>query len=408
MMELVDIGDLKSPDHNGRVGSIPTLGTLMMRTVVRTIRDVLFPKDEPLITISVHKEALLQNLRAYQREYPEAQFAPVLKSNAYGHGLCVVARILESEPIAFFMVDSLYEARRLRAGGIRKRILVMGYVRPRTIATNTLSHIDFAITSLSQLKELSALATGKTRVHLKIDSGMHRQGILPEELDEAIRLVRENSSIVVSGIGSHFADADTEHSALTKRQIERFTQAQEKLTQAFGEVPFRHISATKGVPFLEETNTTVVRLGIGLYGFDTSATKRMSLQPALSMHTVVSSVRTIPAGESVGYNGTYTTDTEETLATIPTGYYEGVDRALSNKGGVYIKGVWCPFRGRVSMNMSTVDVTLVPDIRPLDPVLVISNNLHEQNAVTQMAEDAGTTPYVILAHLPEHLKRVVV
>lgn len=380
----------------------------MMRTVVRKIRDALFPKDEPLITISIHKEALLQNLRAYQREYPEAEFAPVLKSNAYGHGLCVVARILEREPIAFFMVDSLYEAKKLRAGGIKKRILVMGYVRPRTIASNTLSQIDFAITSLSQLKELAGLATGNTRIHLKIDSGMHRQGILPEELDEAIRLIQQNSSLVVSGVCSHFADADTENSALTRRQIERFTQAQDALAQVFGDIPFRHISATKGAPYLKETGTTVVRLGIGLYGFDTSATQQMPLKPALSMHTSVSSVRTVSARESVGYNGTYTTEEEETLATIPTGYYEGVDRALSNKGGVYIRGVWCPFRGRISMNMSTVGVSSVPGILPGDEVLVVSNNASDRNSVTQMAEDAGTTPYVILAHIPEHLKRVVV
>ena len=380
----------------------------MMRTIARNIRDAIFPKDEPLITISIHEKALLGNLHAYQNAYPDAVFAPVLKSNAYGHGLCLVARILEKESIAFFMVDSLYEARKLRRGGIKKRILVMGYVRPTDIAGCTLPQVDFAVTSLSQLNELASLATGKTRIHLKIDSGMHRQGVLPEELDEAISLIQGNSSLTLSGVCSHFADADGEDSKLTRRQIERFTTSQDKLVQVFGDIPFRHISATKGAPYLRDTDTNVVRLGIGLYGFDTSATHQMNLTPALSMNTTVSSVRTILRGESVGYNGTYTNETEETLATIPTGYYEGVDRALSNTGGVYIKNIWCPFRGRISMNMSTVGVSNVPEIRPGDDVLVVSNNTTDKNSVAQMAEDAGTTPYVILVHFPEHLKRIIV
>lgn len=407
-MELVDIGDLKSPDHNGRVGSIPTLGTMKVRALIRNVRDALIEREAPLITVRIRKEALLHNFRTYSKAYPDARIAPVLKSNAYGHGLCVVARILESESIPFFMVDSLYEARKLRRGGIKKDILVMGYVRPEDITRNTLPHVAFAITSLSQLKAITRTVNSRTVIHIKVDSGMHRQGILPEEIPEAIALIKENSSLHVSGVCSHFGDADTENSAMTKRQIERYVEAQKILTEAFPTITEKHIAATKGAPFLKETATNCIRLGIGLYGFDTAVTPSMDLRPVLSMTTLVSSLRTVPAGEQVGYNGTYTTTQKETLATIPTGYYEGVDRALSNKGGVLICGMWCPFRGRISMNMSTVSVDAVPTVAPQDEVLVISDVHTDRNSVRLMAEDANTTPYVILAHIPEHLKRVVV
>lgn len=366
-----------------------------------------FRRAEPLITVSISKENLLHNLHTYQRQYPGLKFAPVLKSNAYGHGLCVVARLLDREQIAFFMVDSLYEARSLRADGVRSRILVLGYVRPHDIAKNPLKDVDFAITDLEQLRELAEDTRAAARLHLKIDTGMHRQGILPEQLDEAIELVRSNPHLIVTGACSHFADADTTGSAHVQGQIARWQDAVKKVAHAFSTLAYTHIAATKGVAYSAQVDANVARLGIGLYGFDTSPDGSSPVKPVMEMRSLITSLRALPAGESVGYNATYTLTRSSIIATVPVGYFEGIDRALSNKGAMFVHGTPAPLAGRVSMNMSSLDVTDIPDVRQGDKVIAISRNPDDTNCVEAMAEMAGTTPYVILVHVPQHLKRVV-
>ena len=404
-MKLVDIGDLKSLDRFGRVGSIPTPGTMSLRSLIRSIQRRLDPYA-PLIEVSISKSALLHNLRAYQARYPRLRFAPVLKSNAYGHGLTTVARILDEENIPFFMVDSLYEARQLRHAGIRTRILVMGYVRPRDMARARLKDIDFAVVAFEQIEEL-AHTRASLRLHLKLDTGMHRQGISNEDLPDALTLLAKNPTLSVIGVCSHFGDADGEVEARTKEQVSLYREMARQVLDAFPLIEFTHLAATKGVRFAEDASTNVVRLGIGLYGIDTSPYNDISLKPALSLTSSISSLRTLYPGDWIGYNATYTADSERTVASVPVGYFEGVDRGLSNTGFMQVNGRACPIVGRVSMNMSSIDVTEVPDARAGDAVTVISSAPEDLNSVVHMAEQAKTTPYVILAHLPAHLRRNV-
>ena len=369
-------------------------------------------RPSSLIRIGISRENLFHNLNAYRNAYPGQEFAPVLKSNAYGHGLILVAKLLDKEPIAFFMVDSLFEARRLKDAGIRSRVLVMGYVRPEDIARSRLRGVDFALVDIEQARELTRTLRTPKRVHIKVDTGMHRHGILPEQIHEVIALLRSNPNLQVVGLCSHFADADTAGSKHAALQVERWKSASEALTEAFPAIRYRHLAATKGVRYAEEASTNVARLGLGLYGFDTAPGEGASLRPVLEMRTIVSSVRTIPAGESIGYNATFTAPEPMTLATIPAGYYEGIDRRLSGKGSVRIKGVRCPIIGRVSMNMTSVDVSRVADVSPGDEVTVISRNLEDPNSIPQIAklvstDDYRESEYVMLAHLSPQLRRVV-
>ncbi len=367
---------------------------------------------QPLITIGISKENLLHNLNTYKSKYPDLAFAPVLKSNAYGHGLSTIAHLLDHEKIAFFMVDSFYEARALRHEGIKSRILVMGYVQPEEIAANTLPDIDFSIVDIEQLRSLAGIAYKKTRIHLKMDTGMHRHGILPTDLDKAIDILRSQSNISIVGICSHFADADTANSPHTANQVSVWNDARKKLQEAFSTIEYRHIAATKGIAFSKESGSNVGRTGIGLYGFDTSPDGGTDLKPVLEMRSIISSLRELPAGEFVGYNATHRTEKPTLIATVPAGYFEGVDRRLSGKGVMQVLGVDCPIIGRISMNMTSIDVSNVPGVSRGDVVTIISRNPAARNSIPSISELVSSeeykeSSYVTLVHIPQHLKRIV-
>jgi alanine racemase len=369
-----------------------------------------FDRYEPLIEIGISKENLLHNLHAYQEQYPELRFAPVLKSNAYGHGLSLVARILDTEDIAFFAVDSHYEARRLRRDGIRSPLLVMGYIRPEDIARSRLPDTDYGVVDLEQLRALTQYANHPVRIHLKLDTGMHRQGLVPEELPEAATLLKQNQHLKVVGIYTHFGDADNPDTKRTDGQIQVWKDAMHTVDCLFPYIEHRHLAATKGIPLIEGVGSTAARLGIGLYGFNTSPHMSLALKPVLEMRSLVAGLRTVPQGDWVSYAATYTAPSDRIIATVPVGYYEGFDRKLSNVGSMTVRGVACPVAGRISMNMTTLDVTDAPGVRQGDPVIVISRNPEDPNSISsimQLVDIDGYTEYVFLVHIPEHLRRVV-
>jgi len=376
----------------------------LLRTLLRRIRRAL-THDKPLISVSISKENLLHNLRAYQEQYPAQKIAPVLKSNAYGHGLTVIASLLDTEDVAFFMVDSLYEARVLRRAGIKSRIVVMGYVRPESIARSSLKDTDYAVTDIEQLRSLSETVHKPVRIHLKLDTGMHRQGILPGDLEEAMALIQKNPRLSVVGVATHLADADNADTSFTETQLSLWKESLVQLEAAFPSITYRHASATKGARFSESYPMNALRIGMGLYGYDASFAAD-NLKLVLSMRSFITSIREIPKGDAVGYNASFTTERRSRIATVPAGYYEGVDRALSNVGSLQVNGAPAPIAGRVSMNMVSLDVTDVEAARG-DVVTLISRNPEDPNSVRSMALLAGSTPYVLLTHIPTHLYRVV-
>ena len=376
-----------------------------LRPLARRLRRLL-RRHEPLITVSISRENLLHNLRTYKEAFPNQAIAPVLKSNAYGHGLVVIAELLDNEDIAFFMVDSLYEAQVLRKAGIHSRIVVMGYVRPEAILSSRLPNTDFAIVDIEQLHALAKDAHAPVRLHLKLDTGMHRQGLLPEELSDAVELIKRNPRLCVVGVGTHLADADNVDTTFTETQLALWDSLLETIQPSFPSIVYTHAAATKGVRTSTTHPMNVLRVGMGLYGCDTAPGNPLPLKPVLSMRSFVTSVRTIPEGDTVGYNATFRAARPSRIATVPAGYYEGIDRGLSNIGSLQVNGVACPIAGRVSMNMTTVDITDAMVERG-DLVTLISRDPEDSNSVVSMARLAGTTPYVILAHIPTHLYRTV-
>lgn len=358
-----------------------------------------------LIEVRVSKDALLNNYRAFKNAYG-LPVAPVLKSNAYGHGLVEVATILEPEQPPFFVVDSVYEARVLRARGSTIPILIVGYVSPDSIAVNRLRDVAFTVTSLEMLRLLCGKKVA-ARVHIKIDTGMRRQGLLPEEMDEAIALLTQ-SNLLVEGICSHFADADGPDAVFTNAQIECWNKVVPVWKAAFPRLTWWHIGATAGAAYTKNIDANLVRLGTGLYGFPRHASQTFTLMPALSLWSTLTGSKTLKQGERIGYNGTFAAPHDMQVVTVALGYYEGVDRRLSNKGSMQVGGVLCPIVGRVSMNITTIDISSCPDAVLGTRVLVFSANPSDDNSLQNLARLCDTTPLELLVGIPQHLRRVVV
>jgi len=361
-----------------------------------------------LIEVLVLKDNLLGNLHEYQKHYPILDFSPVLKSNAYGHGLIEVARILDKEKIPFFTVDSLYEAELLRDNGIRSKILVIGYIDDNNLIHSQLIDVIFTITSLEQLQKINENISQKKMFHLKIDTGMHRQGVLLDQIKEVLEIIKANKFIELDGICSHFSDADGLEEDFTLAQIENWEQAVSLSKNAFPDIKYYHLANTAGSIYTSRAFCNVVRLGIGLYGINTALASDLDLKPALRMESVISSVKMISVGETVGYNNTYKADKATRIATVPVGYFEGVDRRLSNCGHFKVNGVDCPIIGRVSMNITSIDISGVANVKLGDKVTIISDKKEDNNSIENIAKCADTIPYEILVHIPPHLRRNVI
>ncbi len=335
-------------------------------------------------------------------------FAPVLKSNAYGHGLVPVAEILDKEEIAFLVLDSLHEAMILRNNGIKSEILIIGCTQPDNILKCKLSKISFTITGLEQLEEIACRASKRTKIHLKIDTGMHRQGILPEQIDKSIEILKANNSLILEGVCSHFADADNPNDNFSRSQIRLWEKSVQIFRENFKTLKYFHIANTAGIFYSKQTYGNVARLGIGLYGINSSFVKELNLKPVLQIQSIISSVKKIKAGKQVGYNNAYRLERDSIIATVPVGYFEGVDRRLSNCGYFKIGETFCPIVGRVSMNITSIDITSVPNTKLGDKVIIISDDANDKNSAENIAKTAQTIVYEILIHISQELRRIII
>lgn len=368
-----------------------------MRNILRRLFRSRFPY-EPLITVEISRERLLSNLAEFRRATSGQAIIPVLKSNAYGHGLYEVASILKDDKaIPFFAIDSYFEAIALRSKNVRTPLLIIGYNRPETIETSKLKDVSFTITSLEMLQSMRDISR-PTKIHLKIDTGMRRQGLLPSQLPEGVRLLKTNPKLILEGICTHFADADGADPSFTLGQIRSWDEIVANMQKEFPGLRYIHAANTAGMKYAEQIQANVSRLGIGLY------------RGVMEMRTMVTSVKDVVRDETVGYGNTYKAERDIKVATIPVGYYEGLDRRLSNKGFIQVgaERLACPIVGRVSMNMTSIDVSKVKDVRIGTEVVVISRNEKDPNSIESIAKLEGTIDYEVVAKIPAQLRRVLV
>ncbi len=370
----------------------------------------------PLSYLEIDTEALRANVRALRSELKGGQkVAGVIKANAYGHGDTLVAKALETE-VDYFQIDDIEEWRRIRLV-TQKPILLLGYVQTEEARELLGTETELAVFSMEQLRELASLSQDQPlKIHLTFDCLLGREGFLPIEAGDVISFLKSAPSLKLSGVYAHFANVeDTTDQTHAVNQVTTLTEIVEAFLDAgFSQFEVHH-SSTAGSMIFEDTRetiTTLARLGVGLYGYwpadhlkTASHLTKVSLTPALRWISHVAQVKTIPAGQSIGYGRTHVTDKDTVIALIPQGYSDGFDRGLSGKGHVLIAGEKRAVLGRVSMNMLVVDVTGSSVARG-DEVVLIGQQGNASITATDIANEISTIDYEILARLSPLLPRI--
>lgn len=350
--------------------------------------------------VVIYRERLLENLKILRKAAGQNRVALVLKSNAYGHGLVEVAEILDDQGVPFFAVDSYHEALALRSAGIKTNILVIGFTPFENIARNRRRDVAFTITDFEQLVLLAKNLKTRQTFHLKIDTGMHRQGIMPYEAAEAVNLIKSNMNVAIEGLCSHFADGDDVE--YTNSQIAIWNPIVEKLTLEFP-LKYIHLAATTGLRHLSKIKSNTARVGKGLYGLGNI----VGILPTLEMRVKLTGIKEIHSGDAVGYGMTFKAKKDMVVGNLPVGYFEGVDRRLSNIGVVKYKDKYCKILGRVSMNITTIDLSEMREPKAGDEVVVVSATREDANSVENLAKLCNTIALDFVVHIPAHLRRVI-
>ena len=348
---------------------------------------------------------------------PHTKLLAVIKTDGYGHGSVPIARCLEKFDFMYgYAVATVEEAVILRKAGISLPILILGYTFPYSYEELIREDIRPAVFRNDMLRELSKAAekAGKTaKVHIKIDTGMSRIGISPDDAGlNFVKEAMETPGIEIEGIFTHFARADETDKSSALKQLEVFQSFIGRIEKELGLIiPVKHCSNSAGIVEMPQANMDVVRPGIILYGLrpsDEVSREIISLRPALSLHSHVVYVKDIFPGQSVSYGGTFTALHKMRIATIPVGYGDGYPRMLSGKGYVLIHGKKAPILGRVCMDQFMVDVTDITGVKEGDSVTLIGTDGEETITAELLGELSGRFNYELVCDLGRRIPRVYI
>lgn len=374
--------------------------------VLSQIRTILGKgKYHPLNNITVSHKQLLANYNYLSSMNPNIQIAPVLKSNAYGHGLILVAKALDDAGAPFFCVDSLYEAYELLKAKIKTQVLIMGFIDPRSLQVKKLP-FSYAIYDTTLLDSISRYQPD-AGIHIFVDTGMHREGIAIDDLPFLLQTIKEYPSLRVEGLMSHFAIGNAPSHPVTLLQYKTFQKTRSMFIARNIAPTWEHIAASDALISMAKKKNidmgNMARVGLSLYGI--GGNKNAKLKPVLTFTTRIAQIKKINKGESVGYDATYTAKKDGVIGILPVGYHDGVDRRLSNKGSVLIDRVPCPIIGRVSMNITTVDISKVKNSFIGQEVVIYSADPQDPNTIEKAALLCNTIPYELLIHLSPTTRR---
>ncbi|MEM1176717.1 MAG: alanine racemase [Acidobacteriota bacterium] len=373
--------------------------------------------------LEIDGDAYRHNLRFLRDAVgPAVELSAVVKSNAYGHGLEAIARLAIDGGADSFCVHSIDEALALRALGFGEDILVMGHIplaRLREAVAHNLRIVLFNRETVEELGTLAEAVGVRPRVHLKIETGTHRQGLAGAELDSLIEALERHPAIDIEGAYTHFADIeDTTDHAYAQGQLSRFRGELERLADRGIRPRCRHSACSAAAVLFPETHFEMARVGISQYGFWSSKETKLSFEhrrghglgprPVLAWKTRVSQVKSIAGGASVGYGRTWRATRDSRIAILPIGYSDGYDRGFSNAAHVLIRGRRAPVRGRICMNLTMVDVTDIPGVGLEDAVVLLGADGEERITADDLAALAGTIHYEVVTRISPHLPRLVV
>lgn len=340
-----------------------------------------------------------------------------VKGNAYGHGMVECSKVFAEAGVDYLCVNSFEEAQKLRQANIGSPVLIMGYVPLENLEEAVTLGCDLIVYNPENIQVLAKIKDNfkgkdKVNIHLKIETGNHRQGVELSDLPQIIQLIKAQKNLHLKGISTHFANIeDRVHQEYAQYQLGRFNEALRLLKKKGLEPEYKHCANSAATLILPEAHFNFVRVGIAAYGlWPSEKTKRaasveIKLQPSLTWKTLVAQVKEVKKGELIGYGCTYKMPENGKIAVLPVGYYEGFDRGLSNKGVVLIHGKRAPVVGRVCMNMIMVDVSHIPNVQPKDEVVLIGKQEKEEVTAEEVAELLGTINYEVVTRINPELPR---
>lgn len=369
---------------------------------------------------NISLEAIQFNIGLFRANIdPRTTIMAVVKANGYGHGAVEAANAAISAGADRLGVAIVDEALQLRAAGIRRPIIVLGYTPPSSVRIAIEHDVTITVFTDDVLKQLivEAESLGKqARIHLKIDTGMNRIGITdPQEALFIARKANRSPFVVLEGIFTHFADADNEDPTYTMLQFQSFNETFGLLEKNGIQIPFRHCCNSAAAMRYPHMHQDMVRIGIALYGlspFPNTQLPDYPLKPAMSLVTRICAIKRIKAGQSVGYGCTFVAARDTIIATIPIGYADGLPRRLSNKGTALLHGARVPYAGKVCMDQTMLDITDVPGASVGDEVVLFGmagdgvNDYGGSIAIDEMASMLETISYEVVCTVGSRVSRV--
>lgn len=363
----------------------------------------------PQVQASIDLDAYRANLQAVAACAPNSQMLAVVKANAYGHGMVQMARAARSAGAQWLGVATLDEALALRTAGDVGRLLCWLASPGVPWAQAIESEIDVAASSAEQLAEIVAVGTPGARVHLKVDTGMSRNGALGPQwtsLIQAAAQAQADGKIEVAGTFSHFACADEPDHPANDRQEQAFRAALDEMAGIGLDPGVRHIANSAATLTRPSAHFDMVRIGIAAYGIepDPGLAHRVDLLPVMTLQARIAQVKTVPAGSSVSYGLTWTTPVQTRLAVVPVGYGDGIAIAASNKAKVLVGGRRVPVVGRICMDQLVVDLGDVPAERG-DVAVLFGPGTQGEPTAQDWATASGTIAYEVVTRLGDRITR---
>lgn len=359
--------------------------------------------------LEIDLNALVHNLNYYRsRLAPGVKVMGMVKAFSYGSGSYEIANVLQFHQVDYLTVAYADEGVELRKAGIKLPIMVMNpedesfdaiikyQLEPEIYSFRVLKMLEASLLRLS----LNAPPAG---IHLKIDTGMHRLGFDPVEVDELINQLKDRSHIRIKSVFSHLAASDSPaNDDFTRHQVSLFRMISERICSEFDYPILRHIANTAAITRFPEAQFDMVRLGIGLYGIAPTPEEQEKLENVSTLRSIISQIKHVPADDSIGYNRRYKAKNDTTIAVVPIGYADGLSRALSNGiGHLKVNGQFAPIVGSICMDMTMIDITCIK-AHEGDEVIIFGKEL----PITRLADEMGSIPYEILSGVSQRVKRV--
>lgn len=402
----------------------------------------IIPKKHPnlLSWVEISKKNLIHNLLSIKKLLNKGVIlAPCVKANAYGHGLKEIAKTAVSHGADWLCVNDIQEAALLRQNGIKIPLLIIGYVMKKELKQALNLDCRLTVYNKETIKEL-ALACEKLNktadIHIKIETGNNRQGVLMKDFMDFARFAGKFSRINIEGVSTHFANIEDiavkdmkrflkknqfaksgDKRLFPRLQLDNFLKTVRALAKTEIKIPYIHCANSAAAILYPNTHFNLVRPGIAVYGLWPSQEVKIlagslcpdfALKPVMSWKTRVAQIKKVKKNSYIGYGCTYKTTTDSKIAVLPAGYFDGYDRGLSNKSHVLIRGRRAPVRGRVCMNMIMADVTKIRQARLEDEAVLLGKSGGEKITAEHLAKLADTINYEITTRIRESMPRIIV